>query len=70
MSAPMLTVRLNKHGHFRVVIAKLYHGEPHAIGYANRTQARRAAEKIGGTVHGWRPFYVAPPATHTEQETS
>jgi hypothetical protein len=62
----MLTVRLNKHGHFKVVLAKLQDGVPHAIGYANRTQAARAAEKIGGTVHGWYPFYVVPPTTPEE----
>jgi hypothetical protein len=43
------------------VTAKLYHGEPNAVTYANRTQAMRAAEKMGD---GWavyqfgRPFYV------------
>ena len=43
------------------VTAKPYNGEPSAITYANRTQAHRAAEKMGD---GWtvyqfgRPFYV------------
>ena len=45
-----------------VVLAKLYHGEPSALMYANRTQAERMAAKVGGTVHkGFgRPFYVRP----------
>ena len=58
----MLTVTL-RNG--LVVLGKLYKDQPCAITYANRTQARRAAERIGGTVHGWRPFYVCPPARDT-----
>lgn len=43
------------------VTAKPYNGDPSAVTYANRTQAHRAAEKMGD---GWtvyqfgRPFYV------------
>jgi hypothetical protein len=44
------------------VAAKLYKGEPSAIPYANRTQAKSGAAKLGA---GWdvfqfsgRPFYV------------
>lgn len=44
------------------VLAKLYQGTPSALTYANRTQAERAALKVGGTVCGRRPFYVAVPA--------
>jgi hypothetical protein len=57
----MLTVTL-RNGF--TVTAKLYHGQPSAITYANRTQAERAAAKIGGTVYHdlrYRPFYVCPP---------
>ncbi len=42
----------------RLVLAKLYHGAPSALTYANRTQATAAARRVGGFVVGWRPFYV------------
>lgn len=44
------------------VLAKLYHGEPTAMTFANRTQAYKAAERLGP---GWvviqrgRPWFVA-----------
>ena len=42
-----------------MVLAKLYEGAPSALTYANRTQAQRAAESIGGDViQRGRPFYV------------
>jgi aromatic ring-opening dioxygenase catalytic subunit (LigB family) len=45
-----------------VVLAKLYHGEPSPMTFANRTQADKAARKVGGTVHHiGRPFFVAVP---------
>lgn len=54
----MLTVTLNNG---QVVLGKLYKGEPCALTYSNRTQARRKANEIGGTVyHRQGPFYVAP----------
>lgn len=55
----MLTTTLNNG---LIVLAKLYHGEPSALTYANRRQAYAAAAKVGGTVHGTSPFYVVPPA--------
>ncbi len=56
----MLTVRLNNGV---VVLGKLYKGEPCALSYVNRTQAKRKAEQVDGTVyHREGPcFYVAPP---------
>jgi len=46
-----------------IVLAKLYEGQPSAITYANRTQAEKAADKVGGTViQRGRPFFVQMPA--------
>lgn len=56
MDSNPLTKKLNNG---RTVTAKLYHGEPMGITYANRTQAEKAAQKIDGKViHSGRPFYV------------
>jgi hypothetical protein len=41
-----------------VVLAKLYHGTPYAKTYANRTQARKAAEKAGP---GWEVYGLSTP---------
>ena len=42
-----------------VVLAKVYDGRLCAKTFANRTQARLAAENVGGDVCQWgRPFYV------------
>lgn len=46
----------------RTYLAKAYKGDVSRMTYANRTQAERAAEKVGGfVVHSpmYRPFYVA-----------
>lgn len=43
------------------VTAKMYHGEPSALTYANRTQAARIAERMGegwDVYHFGNPFYV------------
>ena len=45
------------------VFAKMRDGELEAIKYANRTQARVAADRLGGSVYhfpGSSPFYVGP----------
>lgn len=50
-----------------LVLAKLYHGKPSALTFANRTQAERAAARVSGhsgagtglVIHRGRPFYVA-----------
>ena len=43
-----------------VVLGKLYKGEPSAKTYANRTQARTAADREpdGYVIQRGRPFYV------------
>jgi hypothetical protein len=53
-----LTVKLNNG---RIVLAKLYKGEPSAVTYANRTQAYAKVALLGPgwAVTGHRPFYVA-----------
>jgi len=54
-----LTVTLNNG---RIVLAKLYQGQPTALTYSNRTQAERVAALQGAdwaVYHGTsRPFYV------------
>ncbi|HJY45280.1 MAG TPA: hypothetical protein VJ301_11710 [Propionibacteriaceae bacterium] len=62
-NTPPLAVKLNNG---LVVLAKLYHGAPSALKYANRTQAEKAAHAVGGTVRGHRPFYVTPPPACVE----
>ena len=59
-----LTIRLNNG---LTVTAKMYKGTPCAVTYANKTQAYDAAEKIGGTVYGVRPFYVSPPESAVQE---
>ncbi len=55
----MITTRLDNG---LTVLGKLYKGEVTALAYANRTQARKKADEIGGTVyHRQGPFYVALP---------
>jgi hypothetical protein len=44
--------------HGRIVLGKLYHGEPTAKTFANRKQAETAAVRFGGWVMGRWPFYV------------
>ncbi len=62
-----LTVRLNDG---REVLAKLYKGEPCAVTYANRTQARRKATELGpgwSVIHGLaRPFYIWHEPAHVQ----
>jgi hypothetical protein len=59
-----LTTKLNNG---RVVLAKLYKGEPSAVTYSNRTQAVKKVAELGP---GWdvrqfgRPFYVAVAPAH------
>ena len=57
----VMTTKLNRTG--IEVLAKLYKGELSAITYANRTQAEKAAAKMGTewcVYRGMgRPFYVA-----------
>ena len=40
------------------VLGKMYKGAPVAKTFANLTQARAAAEKVGGYVKAGWPFYV------------
>lgn len=55
-----ITYKLNNGA---VVLAKLYKGEPFPLTYANRTQAKNAAAKVGGEViQCGRPFFVRMPA--------
>jgi predicted RNA methylase len=70
--AEPLTVTL--HGTSIVVLAKTYKGRPSAMTYANRTQAEKAAAKLGA---GWvvhkgiqRPFFVAklPPVSAPQED--
>ena len=64
----MITVTLNNGV---TVLGKYRQGYLSAIAYANRTQARKKADEIGGTVyHRQGPFYVAPPATLNKKVTS
>lgn len=54
----------------RVVLAKVYKGDLCALTYANRTQAQRMADRIGGDVLHFAysgPFYVAPPLPRQEE---
>ena len=46
-----------------VVLAKMYKGRPSAKTFANRSQANKAAEQVGGEVIGLgRPLFVKVPA--------
>jgi len=61
----MITVKLNRG---TIVLGKLHKGEPCALKYANRAQAKKKADEVGGVVYHWRgPFYVAPPTAGKEQ---
>ena len=58
-STSIITATLNNG---LTVLGKYRQGEITAIAYANRTQARKKADEVGGIVyHRQGPFYVALP---------
>jgi len=57
--AEMITTKLNDG---QTVLAKRYKGKVSAFTFANRKQAEKRVEKLGGgEIIGTCPFYVVPP---------
>ncbi len=65
MTTPLtFNLRSGAFGSSETVLARLTNGEPYPYTFANRTQARNAAAKVGGTViQRGRPFFVRMPDT-------